>query len=971
MNSRGSALEHLRLLPTVIEQCSEAMLITTAQLDLPGPQIVYVNPAFTRMTGYTFEEVVGKPLSILQGPKTDRSVLSQLRTDCAEGKFSHGDVINYRKDGSEFNVEWSTAPLRDERGEVTHFVATLRDVTDRIDERLFKSEKEFRSLFELSAVGMARVSPEGRYLRVNRKLCNMLGYSEEELLQLTLHQVTHPDDRVFSAAQLSASYTGEPEEYAIEKRYIRKDGSIMWVLINWRVVRDAGGKPLRSVANVQDITARKLAEEAMRKSQEALQESQERLQLAMEAGEIGTFDWNARTDEVVFTEASKATFGLPKQASRGVRSDWSTQVHPEDLLVVEASFREAVGNRLHNWDIEYRMKEKADGCRWIHSRCHIFYDPQGEPLRVVGVNMDITERKKAEAEREELLARERAARAEAEHAAESVRRLQRVTDSALGSFAIEDLLTEMLGPVRDLLETDSAAILLLAEDEKTLVVRAAVGLDEEVMGFHVPIGEGIGGTIAARHAPLAVEDLSTWNTLNAALRRSVHSLIGAPLIAKGRLIGVIEAATIHLRRFTESDLRLLQLAADRIALAIEQIRLYEVEQQARRQAEESNRMKDEFLALVSHELRSPLNAMVGYARLLRFGPLDSQKIKTSIEVIERGAKTQTQIIDDLLDTARIISGKLRIDVGPVDLIAVIENAVQTIYPAADAKNITIKTDLDPKAEQISGDADRLQQVVWNLLSNAVKFTPPGGLVEAHLERVGPHVCITVSDTGKGISPDFLPYIFDRFRQADASSSRRYGGLGLGLSLVKYLVELHGGTIEGSSNGEGTGATFKILLPVPAVSRSLHEREGAVVGAAGPEKLPLSGLRALVVDDEDDARELVKTVLAQYGAKVAAARSAAEAFDLITAPPEQKRFDVIVTDLSMPDEDGYDLLRRLRAWEHEHGLFTPAVALTAYARSEDRKRALMTGFQMHVAKPAEPDELALVLASIVNRPNSAA
>jgi PAS domain S-box-containing protein len=970
MKTRGSEVEQLRLLTTAMEQCEESVLITTAQLDLPGPEIIYINPAFTRMTGYSFDEVVGKTPRILQGPKTDGSIISQLRKDCEEGKLSHGEIINYRKDGSEFNIEWDIGPVRNERGEITHFVATLRDITARVDEKLFKSEKEFRSLFELSAVGMARVSPEGRYLRVNRKLCDMLGYTEEELLQLTLHQVTHPDDRVFSAAQLSASYTGE-DEYAIEKRYMRKDGSIIWVLINWRVVRDAGGKPLRSVANVQDITARKLAEEALRKSQEALQESQERLHLAMEAGEIGTFDWNVRTNEIIWTEPSKATFGRPKQASRGAYAESRERIHPEDLLACDASFEEACRNKRPHWKGEYRMKDgQADGHRWIHSRSHIFYDAQGEPLRVIGVNLDITERKKAEAEREELLARERAARSEAEHSAESVRRLQRVTDSALGCVAIEDLLPKMLGPVRDLLETDSAAILLLAEDEKTLVVRAVVGLGQEGMGFRLPIGEGIGGSIAARHDPLAIEDVSAWKVLHPGLRETVRSLIGAPLIAKGRLIGAIHAGTIQTRHFTESDLRLMQLAADRLALAIEQIRLYEVEQQARRQAEESNRMKDEFLALVSHELRSPLNAMLGYARLLRFGPLDSQKVKKSVEVIERGAKTQTQIIDDLLDTARIISGKLRIDVGPADLVAVIESALQTIHPAADAKNITIETNLDPKAGRIIGDPDRLQQVVWNLLSNAVKFTPPGGRVEARLERIDPHVCITVSDTGKGISPDFLPYVFDRFRQADASSSRRYGGLGLGLALVKYLVELHGGTIEGSSKGEGTGATFKILLPVPAVSRSLHETESSVAAAAGPENAPLSGIRALVVDDEDDARELVKTVIAHYGANVVAARSAAEAFALITAIPEQKRFDVIVTDLSMPDEDGYNLLRRLRAWEHEHDLYTPAVALTAYARSEDRKRALMTGFQMHVTKPAEPDELAVVLASVVNRPNTA-
>src|SRR5262249_14429260 len=305
---------------------------------------------------------------------------------------------------------------------------------------------------------------------------------------------------------------------------------------------------------------------------------------------------------------------------------------------------------------------------------------------------------------------------------------------------------------------------------------------EETMGFRIPIGEGIAGSIAERRAPLIVDDMADVNAVNPILRQRARSLIGAPLIVEERLIGVIHADTILPRRFNESDLRLLQLAADRIALTIEQTRLYEVEKMARRQAEESNRMKDEFLALVSHELRSPLNAMLGYARLLRFGSLDAQKIRNAVDVIERGGRVQTQLIDDLLDTARIISGKLRLEVGPVDLVKVIEEAVQTIYPAATAKRITIKNDLKPTICQINGDADPLPQMGWNLLSHAVKFTPTGGHVEVRLDRVDPHICITVSDTGKGIGPDLLPYVFDRFRQADASSTRRYGGLGLGLAL---------------------------------------------------------------------------------------------------------------------------------------------------------------------------------------------
>jgi PAS domain S-box-containing protein len=830
----------------------------------------------------------------------------------------------------------------------------------------------------------------------------------------------------------------------------------------------------RSVVTHSDITARRLIEEALR-------ESEQRLGLAMEAGEIGTFDWHVPTNDVIWTEQSKPTFGKPLTASAGVYQDWATRLYREDLAACEASIQDAFRKKDHHWRAEYRlMGDDAAEPRWVSSQSHIFYDSQGEPQRMIGINMDITERKKTEqalrksAEqirdlynhapcgyhsldkdgvfvqindtelewlgytREEVIDKMRftglltaqslqtfqtnfprfmdagkiqdlefdlirkngtimpvllsataikdstgnylegrsvlyniTERKQAEKAleyiAERIRRLQAVTDSAVRRFSLEDLLKETLGRVGELLETDSAAILLLTDDERSLVVRAAVGEEEKAIGLQIPLGEGIAGSIAASRSSVAIEDISAFTVVNPILRQSIRSLIGAPLIVEGRLRGVIHADSVKTRRFTENDLRLLQLAADRIALAIEQTRLYEIEKEARLQAEESNRMKDEFLALVSHELRSPLSAILGYARLLRFGPLDAQKVKTAVDVIERNGNAQTQLIDDLLDTARIISGKLRLDVGPVDLVEVIESAVQTIWTAAEAKDITIETDLNPKAGQITGDPERLQQVVWNLLSNAVKFTPAGGRVAVRLERVDPHICITVRDTGKGIRRDFLPYVFDRFRQADASSSRRYGGLGLGLALVKYLVELHGGTVEALSEGEGKGASFKVLLPVRAVSGLQGEIREAPAAAAGPEKVALAGVRALVVDDEDDARDLVKTVIAQYGADVVSARSASEAFALIAEAPEKMRPDVMVTDLGMPGEDGYSLLRRVREWEHEHDAYIPAVALTAYGRSEDRKRALMAGFQMYVAKPVEPDELAVVIASVIHRP----
>ncbi|MBO0725489.1 MAG: PAS domain S-box protein [Blastocatellia bacterium] len=1206
--------EQLRLLKTAIGHSNEPVIIMMARPAPSGPQIVYANPAFMKLTGYALEEVIGEAPHILQGPKTDSSLLNQLCKDCLAGLVFHGETINYRKDRSEFHLEWTAGPILNERGEVTHFAAALRDVTEprRIEEELRRSEKEFRSLFDLSAIGMAQVSSEGRYLRVNRKLCQMLGYSEQELLHLTLNDVTHPDDREVSAACLSASFADRTEEYSIEKRCVRKDGAIIWALINWTVVGDAEGRPLRAVANFQDVTDRKRADEGLRakeaqlraildhsvalifvkdlegrylrvnrsyeelfgvtdaelkgkndydhhpkeiadgfvandreviaanrpllfeeqalvageihysvvskfplrdesgrpyavcgiatditerkRAETALRESQalnqaiidslaaniavldrdgkiiavnedwrrfarenggaaiadsvgvNYLDVCRRAQEYGNGQLKATLDgiqavldgarpnftvecpchspsekrwflmsvtplggerggvvvahtnitarkqaeeEIIESESRLRQLadampqivytcgpdglvdygnqqwaeyvGVPVEQSFGSR--WIEAIHPDDRENTRRRVKEA-GETGQPFETEYRLRRKDGQYRWYLARGSPVRNAQGQIVKWIGTATDIHDRKEAEAEREELLASERAARAEAEHATESILRLQMLTDSALRRLEFDDLLREMLSRIRELLATDCAAILLLMEDEQSLSVRATIGLEEAAMGQSVPVGRGVAGSIAASRAPLIVEDLSTVEVINPVLRRNARSLIGAPLIVEGRLIGVIHADTTRPRRFTEDDVRLLRLAADRVALAIDHARLYEVERQARRQAEEANRVKDEFLALVSHELRSPLNAILGYAALLRYSGLDVQRVKHAVDVIERSGKAQAQLIDDLLDTGRIISGKLRLELGPVDLALVIEQAVQTIRPAADAKEISLETDLPAEIVQITGDPARLQQVVWNLLSNAVKFTPQGGRVEARLERVDPHIRIAVSDTGQGISPDFLPYVFDRFRQADASSARRYGGLGLGLALVKYLVELHGGTIEAASAGEGHGATFKVTLPVRAVATPL------AVGGAEPATVKkteeLAGVRALVVDDDDNARVLIETALTLHGADVVAVDSAAEAYALITTTPPQWRPDVMVSDIGMPDEDGYSLIRRVREWERGRGAHIPAVALTAYGRAGDRMLALSAGFQTHLAKPVDPVGLVAVITSLIRR-----
>ncbi len=394
------------------------------------------------------------------------------------------------------------------------------------------------------------------------------------------------------------------------------------------------------------------------------------------------------------------------------------------------------------------------------------------------------------------------------------------------------------------------------------------------------------------------------------------------------------------------------------------------EQAARNQAEVLNRLKDEFLATISHELRAPLNAILGWSTLLRRSDLGEEGTARALETIERSAKTQAQLIEDMLDVSRITAGKLRLEVKPTELIPVINAAIDSVQHAAEAKEIQLQMILDPAASSIQGDAARLQQVIWNLLSNAVKFTPKGGLVQVKLERADSQALITVSDTGEGIAPEFLPYVFDRFQQADGTSTRKHGGLGLGLAIARHLVESHGGTIQAHSAGLREGASFTVKLPLVAVrangpSAKPHWenalQEGPVIIV---DPLILSGLRILAIDDELDTREMVKTVLEQYGADVTTAASAREAFEVL--PGFQP--DVLVCDIGMPEADGYSLIQKVRALKPEERGNTPAIALTGYVRVEERMRALEAGYQMFVPKPIEADELVLMVANLVGRTN---
>lgn len=462
----------------------------------------------------------------------------------------------------------------------------------------------------------------------------------------------------------------------------------------------------------------------------------------------------------------------------------------------------------------------------------------------------------------------------------------------------------------------------------------------------------------------------------------VTSYLAVPVISRsGEVYGGLFFGHPDRGVFNERAARIIEGLAAQASIAMDNSRLYEAAQRARaeaeraalenerlyQQAQESSRLKEEFLATISHELRTPLNAILGWARMLRGGQVTEGGVAKALETIERNARAQAQLIDDLLDVSRIITGKLRMDVRPADPNLFIEAAIEALTPAAAAKGVRLQKILDTGVVSVPGDPVRLQQIVWNLLSNAIKFTKRGGRVQVRLERVNSHIEIIVSDTGQGIEAEFLPHVFDRFRQADQRTTRQHGGMGLGLAIVKNLVELHGGSVEAASPGLDKGATFTVRLPVTPVYQL--DPDGGRIHPAARDLLPtteaserLDGLTILAVDDEPDTRDLLKTGLENCGASVRVAASAEEAFNemAISLP------DVLISDIGMPEEDGYDLIRQLRSLPEEEGGKIPAVALTAYARVEDRLQALRSGYQMHVQKPVELAELVAVICSLVKR-----
>jgi PAS domain S-box-containing protein len=801
----------------------------------------------------------------------------------------------------------------------------------------------YREIFAHSNEPIAILNPQGHYLEQNTAHRNLLGYSDDELEGETpaIHMGREAFENIARALAEEGSYRGEVISHT-------KTGEVRHLEVSAFTTRDSYGNPVCYVGIKRDISERKLAEEALRRSEALLTDF-------FETAAIG-LHWLG--DEGTVLRANQAELDMLGYTREEYVGRNIADFHVDKEAIKDILGRLQAGEVLS--DYEALMRCKDGSIKHVRINSSVFRE-RGKFVHTRSFTRDITDRRQA-GRRLALQYAVTRILSESTDFVESARRILQVTCVGLkwdaGGLWILDHDAQVLRCV-DFFTAPSITI----NEFETLTRRTAFKKGEELPGRIWESGEParIDNVVEDSNLPLAA----------VARREGLHGAFGFPLLLGREVLGVLGFFS---REIMEPDEELLQLVGGigrqigqftkRKRAEEERAELLERERAARADAEKANRLKDEFLATLSHELRTPLNAVIGWSRMLKSGRLDSDSATHAMEVIERNAWSQKQIIEDILDVSRVITGKLQLNLGPVDLVAVVDTALDAVRPALEAKAINIETIIDAGLKIVTGDSDRLQQVVWNLLSNAVKFTPSEGKVEVRVTHDAAHVQIQVSDSGPGIDPAFLPHVFERFRQADGTITRTHGGLGLGLAIVRHLVELHGGIITAENRKVGHGAVFTVKLRLPSGELRTEALAGALAAFrdSEPEPPSLENLRILLVDDERDTLDLVTMDLTQHGAHVTGVTSAAEALKAL----EHSQFDLLISDIAMPETDGYALIRQVRRLEAGKDKKIPAVALTAYARVQDRMRAIMAGYNTHVAKPVEANELATVVASLAGR-----
>jgi PAS domain S-box-containing protein len=963
--------ESRKLLSTTLGSIGDAVIATDTQRC-----ITFMNAVAESLTGWTRGEARGKPVEevFVIVNETSRQMVESpiarvLREGVIVGLANHTALI--KRDGSEIPIDDSGAPIKDDQGRLSGVVLVFRDITER---RKTEDALAFMaSIVESSEVAIIGKRLDGIIVTWNASAERLYGYRPEEVIGKDIRLLAEAEHNDIDGI-LEQLKSGKQIHY-YETVRVKKNGERVDVALTISPIKDPAGTLTGASTIARDISERKRAERERERLMTEIETQRARLNniIANVPGVVweawGQPDADSQRINYV-SEYVEAMLGYSVEEWQRTPNFWLTIVHPDDR---EQAARTAAKNFASGGGLnQFRWLTKDGRAIWVEARDVVISDEQGRPAGMCGVTMDISERKRAEEERARFLAAAKAGEQQSRFLAEASTVLAssldyEVTLRSVAQLAVPHLadwcvvhIAEAGQPLKQLALThiDPAKV----EWAKELGVRYPPDLN-------VPLGvPNVLRTGKSEYYPeiddaLLVQTARDEDHLRILRQVSMKSAMLVPLTARNRTLGVISfvASESH-PPYTAADLALAEDLARRAALAVDNAMLFAEAHRARAQAEEANRLKDEFLATVSHELRTPLNAIVGWSHMLRTRSFDEPTTVRALETIERNAKLQAQIVEDILDVSRIITGKLRLDVQPVDLAAVIEAALDSVRPAAEAKDIRLQAILDPRAGPVSADANRLQQVVWNLLANAVKFTPKSGRVQVRLERVDSYVEIIVADAGEGIRADLLPFIFDRFRQGDSTSTRLHGGLGLGLAIVRHLVELHGGTVTAESDGEDHGATFRVKLPLMALHAERYDTGRRQPSPPPSQNAPdLAGIRVLVVDDEPDTRNMLRTMLEQFGAEVKVGASSAEALRVF----HEWSPNVIVSDIEMPGEDGYQLMRQIRAIAPEHGGKTPAVALTAYARTDDRMRALSAGYQIHVAKPADPIELATVIANLAS------
>ncbi|WP_180277654.1 PAS domain S-box protein [Nostoc sp. 'Peltigera malacea cyanobiont' DB3992] len=951
----------------------------------------------TRILGYSLPEAeaTGNWWCELVHPEDLPSVQEAILALGTSDRYAAEYRIRNKNNQYIYVLDQGIVVQRDADGNPLRLVGSTTDISKRkqAEKAVQASEERLRSFVKANIVGILFGDVNGSITEANDEFLRIVGYTQEDIqagrlswADITPSEYQYLDE--LAIAEAIAKGTCTP----YEKEFIRKDGSSVPVIVGYSLLGESRHKSVAFILDISDL----------KQVKKALSQSQEQFQAFMDNIPAAAWITNADGRVLYLSPTYFSTFNVPtnKAINKNIFDLYPVQIAQPllDNIRIVAETNQVIQT------IESVPRTDATLGEFLVYKFPIA-DASGQRL-VGGVAIDITERERALRERQlaEQALQERS---------ERLKLLSETTSDLLSTERPLDLMNSLFSKLSAQMDLHCYFHYLIDTHENKPKLRLVAwnGITDEVFQAieYVEFNQGICGLVVQERRQIVVNNVphSTHPHAHTLHALGITAYAGQPLIAQGKLLGVLSFASRTRTNFTSGEIALLQATSDQVAVALERAQLMASLQRRKEELIQANRIKDEFLAVLSHELRTPLNPILGWSKLLQTKKYDEATTTRALETIERNAKLQTQLIEDLLDVSRILQGKLSLNIAPVNLETAIAAAIETVRLAAEAKSIDLRfTILDfdagtqsfpvgryanDKAQEpsndlgldnsqinlesidfnkqlnnlkcqtsnfkflVRGDSSRLQQVIWNLVSNAIKFTPQGGEIEISLESVASQVQLRVSDTGKGISPDFLPFVFDYFRQADGATTRKFGGLGLGLAIVRHIVELHGGTVKAESLGEEQGATFTVMLPLIEVDLNSHQI------ASQTDDLPnFKGLKVLLVDDERDTRELIAFILEQSGAVVIQAASAMEALQIMP----QFQPNLLLSDIGMPEVDGYMLIRQIRAMSPELGGKIPAIALTAYAGEVDYQQAIAAGFGQHITKPVEPAKLLRAIANLI-------